>query len=146
MLKIKKGFTLIELLIVIGILGILLAIVLVALNPARQFAQANNVKRSSDVSAILNGVHQYMADHKGVIPAGITADATEVSAAGSNICASLVPTYIALLPVDPTVNNGTPTDCTPGYVTGYQISVGTSNRITVAAPEAELEQVITVTR
>jgi prepilin-type N-terminal cleavage/methylation domain-containing protein len=146
MLKIKKGFTLIELLIVIGILGILLAIVLVALNPARQFAQANNVKRSSDVSAILNGVHQYMADHKGVPPVGITGTATEVSAGGIDICASLVPTYIALLPADPKVNNGTATDCTASYVTGYTIMSGTANRITVAAPQAELDQEISVTR
>ncbi|MDQ5951176.1 MAG: hypothetical protein QG639_453, partial [Patescibacteria group bacterium] len=41
-LRSKHGFTLIELLVVIGILAVLLAITLVAINPARQFAQANN--------------------------------------------------------------------------------------------------------
>ncbi len=40
----QKGFTLIELLVVIGILTVLLSIVLVAINPARQFSQANNTK------------------------------------------------------------------------------------------------------
>ena len=66
-----SGFTLIELLVVIGILGILLAIVLIAINPAAQFAQANNTARTNDVNTILNAVHQYAADHKGVLPAGI---------------------------------------------------------------------------
>ena len=47
----KKGFTLIELLVVIGILAVLLTIVLIAINPGRQFAQANNTKRRSDVNA-----------------------------------------------------------------------------------------------
>ncbi len=61
----QRGFTLIELLVVIGILAVLLAIVLVAINPARQFAQANDTKRSSDVNAILNAMHQYAADNKG---------------------------------------------------------------------------------
>src|SRR5437773_7185388 len=69
----QKGFTLIELLVVIGILAILLAIVLIAINPAKQFGQANDTKRSSDVNAILNAVNQYMADNKGVTPAGLTA-------------------------------------------------------------------------
>jgi len=59
--KLNKGFTLIELLVVIGILAILLAITLIAINPARQFGQANDTKRRSDLTAILNALGQYSA-------------------------------------------------------------------------------------
>src|SRR5438105_4653092 len=110
----KKGFTLIELLVVIGILAVLLAIVLIAINPARQFAQANNTKRRSDVNALLNAVHQYAADHKGNIvamniPQSATATAgAEISTTAVNLYSFLVPTYIAALPVDPLTNNGAP--------------------------------------
>src|SRR3954471_19679800 len=92
-LNFKKGFTLIELLVVIGILAVLLAITLIAINPARQFAQANNTKRASDVNAILNAVGQYQADNRGALPGGaeITAVVQNVSTAGADICAALVP-------------------------------------------------------
>jgi len=66
--NLQKGFTLIELLVVIGILAILLAIVLIAINPAKQFGQANDTKRASDVNTILNAINQYMADNKGLPP------------------------------------------------------------------------------
>src|SRR5258706_13027228 len=79
----NKGFTLIELLVVIGILAILLAIVLIAINPAKQFGQANDTKRRSDVNAILNAIDQYMADNKGVPPAGIPVSPAAVAFIGA---------------------------------------------------------------
>lgn len=140
----KKGFTLIELLVVIGILGILLAIVLIAINPARQFAQADNTKRSSDVSALLNAIHQYSADHRGVLPAGIPVgvyptDAKHISKAGADICASISPTYISLLPSDPkAANNGVAiSDCTGSYDTEYAVVQDSNGRVTVAAPNTD---------
>ena len=149
MSKVQKGFTLIELLVVIGILGILLAIVLVALNPARQFAQANNTKRASDVSAYLSAIHQYAADHRGALPVGILETAAEISSdvGEANLCADIMPTYIALLPTDPTTNNnGTAVgDCT-SYNTGYTVIKDATGRVTVAAPAAEIGASISVTR
>ena len=158
-LKLKKGFTLIELLVVIGILAVLLAITLIAINPAKQFAQANNTKRRSDVNAILNAINQYMADNKGVLPTGITGTCSSATPCVItndtgvtnrwDLCATLVTEYLAALPVDPQTNNGTPIEtCTATYDTAYEIYQAGSgdNRITVTAPDAELTEVITVTR
>ncbi len=147
-LSARKGFTLIELLVVIGVLAILLTIVLIAINPARQFAQSNNAKRQSDVNALLNAIHQFAADNRGTLPSGITATSQNVSSTAANICSDLVTDYLAALPVDPLTNNGAPvTDCTAAYDTNYTVvRSATNNRITVAAPAAELSQVISVTR
>lgn len=150
--KKSAGFTLIELLVVIGILAVLLAITLIAINPARQFAQANDTKRSSDVNAILNAVGQYSADNKGNltalnIPVGVyPTDAKNISSTAGDVdlCTALVPTYIAQIPVDPQA--GSWTDCT-NYNTGYKIvqdNSGTS-RITVGGT-GELTTDIHVTR
>ena len=168
--KNQKGFTLIELLVVIGILAVLLAITLIAINPARQFSQANNTKRSSDVNAILNAVNQYMADHQGALPASLSActaiapctisnDASLAPVPIVDICATLVSSYLAALPVDPLTNNGTAiteVGCTidagavppiPAYNTDYQIyQSAANNRVTVLAPTAELGATISVTR
>jgi len=144
----RRGFTLIELLVVIGILAVLLAITLIAINPAKQFAQANNTKRSSDVNAILNAVGQFAADNKGVIPTGITTSAQNIADTAADVCAELITTYLAALPVDPLTNNGTPvTNCGVAYDTNYTIVRSSSdNRITVTAPAAELGATIAVTR
>ena len=148
--KLQSGFTLIELLVVIGILAVLLAITLIAINPARQFSQANNTKRSSDVNAILNAVGQYAADNKGVLPAAITATSTEIrgTVGGADLCPTLTTQYLAALPVDPQTNNGTPiTTCNNTYLTNYWVSKSaTDSRITVTAPAAQLSQTISVTR
>lgn len=144
----KKGFTLIELLVVIGVLSILLVITLVAINPARQFSLANNTKRTSDINSILNAVQQYAADNRGVLPTSITTTVQAISNTASNICADVVTDYLAALPSDPLTNNGASvTDCAAAYTTGYTIvKSATNNRVTVAAPDAELSVVISVTR
>lgn len=157
-LKAKQGFTLIELLVVIGILAVLLAITLIAINPARQFAQANNTARRNDVNVILNAVNQFMIDNRGTLPpglaAGSTVDIAEAVAAndtgetGTPFCNALIPNYIASLPVDP--QNGTFTSCA-AYSTGYRVSVSTasagqSSRVTVSAISPELGATISVTR
>lgn len=157
----QKGFTLIELLVVIGILAVLLAITLIAINPAKQFSQANDTKRRSDINAILNAVNQYAADNQGTLPAGVPTCAVPPcagtgyiisSAVGEvDICLDLVTEYLAALPVDPLTNNGDPvTDCAVvgGYDTNYEIYQSSSdNRLTVSAPATEIASPdISVTR
>ena len=143
----KGGFTLIEVLVVIGIIAILASIAVVAINPARQFSQANNSQRWSNVNAILNAVHQYAVDNRGALPAGISATPTEIcrSTVATTSCGALVqftdllvPTYVVGMPTDPTgaSTNGT----------GYRIATSTGNRIVVTAPSAENGEIISVTR
>lgn len=153
MKTLRRGFTLIELLVVIGVLAILLTITLIAINPQRQFQQSNNTKRTSDVNQILNAVYEYAADNRGTLPAGIGTTVTAISNTGTGaaFCSALVPTYLAALPADPLTNNGAPvteTGCTAvgGYDTGYTIIQTTANRVTVSAPLAELQAVISVTK
>ncbi len=138
--KPQKGFTLIELLVVIGILAVLLAIVLIAVNPPRQFALARNTQRRSDVLAILNGVGQYYAE-EGTLPTGISTNSADISDGdiGTQFCTDIVPRYLAELPADPKTDAPGPYEfqsCST-YSSGYTIEETTANRVTVTAPQAE---------
>ena len=158
--KKQKGFTLIELLVVIGILAILLAIVLIAINPARQFQQANDTKRKSDVQAILNAVGAYAADNAGQLPVGIPVSPASPVDVGSvqTVCHDLLgagdatnatgAVYIAAIPTDPSLNTTAVTSCpATGVTTGYDIVQDTAGRVTVSAPSTQLASpMISVTR
>lgn len=148
----NKGFTLIELLVVIGILAVLLAITLIAINPAEQLERGDDIKRQSDVTQILNAIGQYAVDNNGQLPpTGVTLSTdplapTEISSAGVGqvFCEALVTEFIAGLPSDPATNSGNDiTQCDPAVApntgtwdTGYAIYESTNNRVTVLAPDA----------
>ncbi|MCC7303858.1 type II secretion system protein [bacterium] len=146
-----KGFTLIEILVVVGLIAILAAITIVAINPAKNFADTRNTQRSSDVQQILNAVTQYTSEQGHVLadfgtvpqcsttPAPISAVTTGTPPAGTiNLYTLLVDAYIADIPKDPT--GGTAAD------TGYTICQTTGGRVQVSAPGAENGKTITVLR
>ena len=75
---------------VIGIIAVLALIVLVAINPARQFALARNTQRTSNVEAILSAIGQNMVDNKGVFSCTTAASGLPDTAATA-IAASAMP-------------------------------------------------------
>ena len=160
----NKGFTLIEIVVVIGIIAILATIVIIAINPARQFAQARNSQRVSNVNSLLNAIGQNIADNKGIftcaagaIPTAAATDMKKV-AGGYDIRPCIVPKYMAEMPYDPGTAAGVtgsntcvdtvPGDCATGsYDSTYNVKAdATTGRVTVSAPNAELTVPISVTR
>jgi len=131
-----RGFTLIEILIAIGILAALAAVAIVAINPARQFAQARNSQRQSNITTLLNAIGQNIADNKGVFTCGsVTLEANSASTSidngsggsGKNL-SCLSPTYIPVFPIDPNNPNAP--------ASGYTVSVDSVGRVMVCAPNA----------
>ncbi len=149
----RKGFTLIEILVVIGIIAVLAAVVLVAVNPARQFKLARDSQRTSNVTALLSAIGQNIAEHKGVFVcngAVMTFDVATTTikhdgtTGGVDIASCLVPNYISSLPYDPSAS-GAKYNSNDDYDTEYSVLGDLSGRITVVA-NGELTRFISVTR
>ena len=135
----RRAFTLIELLVVIGIIAILAAVVIVAVNPAHQFALARDTQRQANVATILDAIDENTAEHKGVFTCNGTpyvidypdlsaTDITSGNINGGDLAPCLVPDYISSMPYDPTKGSYTSTS---SYSTGYFVSKDTSGHITV---------------
>lgn len=151
----NKGLTLIELLIVIGILAILTAGIVIAVNPAKQFAQARNAQRWSHVEAILNAVNQNMVDNRGTFTCGagvvpVAPGQNMASGVGNyDICPCVAGSgnnnYLASIPFDPvsgTAQSANPCVAGTTYNSGYTIARdATTGRVTVSAPGAEGETI-----
>lgn len=147
----KSGFTLIEVLVVIGIIAVLAAVVLVAVNPARQFKLARDSQRTANITAILNAIGQNLSENNGVFKCGGTVTAfptsstTMKNSGGFDIAPCIIPTYISSLPFDPNkpgAHFGSNTD----YDTQYLISQDGTGRITVSADAEVSSTTISVTR
>lgn len=165
----NAGFTLIEILVVIGLIAILAAIVIIAINPARQFAQGRNSQRTSNVNSILNAIGQKIADGKGVFkgdvpgsnplqtcpdltlttdnPAGtLTASTTYEIMTDSDTGVNGVNIHIACLSPQYIATMPVDPSLSAGTDTGYKLSLDAIHRVTITAPDAELSQPISVTR
>ncbi len=131
----SKAFTLIELLIVIGIIAILAAAVIVAINPGRQFAQARDATRENHLTTLYNSLMSYKVDNLGVLTdLNLPEELTEICNTNLpdpdcgdmfNLSQLVDENYINQLPVDPQAT---------GYGTGYQIA---QSSIILLAPNAE---------
>ena len=55
----NSAFTLLEVLLVVGIIAILAGIVILAINPNKQLADARNAQRRTDVNTIHKALYQY---------------------------------------------------------------------------------------
>jgi prepilin-type N-terminal cleavage/methylation domain-containing protein len=146
MKKHQAGFTLLEVLLVVGIITVLAAIVIVAINPSKQLGDAKNAQRRSDVNTILNAVYQYKIDNNGSDPGTLVA--TDVAGAeiwsgsGSSVGLTdlsnltLSGRYLVSVPKDPTAVDPN---------TKYRIwKNATSSRITVKAQSPDNSATISV--
>ncbi|MEX0595389.1 MAG: prepilin-type N-terminal cleavage/methylation domain-containing protein, partial [Candidatus Paceibacterota bacterium] len=131
----EKGFTLLEILLVIAAIGILAAIVLVAINPNRQLAQVRNAQRRADVNTIYKALEQYLID-TGSYPTGITTEMKDICINENTInCLNLgvlAPDYVAGIPIDP---------AGVSYRVGINIE---NNRVRLSSGQSESGQSVSI--
>jgi type II secretory pathway pseudopilin PulG len=121
------GFTLIEILIVIGIIIMLSAMIILSINPQRQFKVARDKQRKTHVSAIQGAIADYSARNEGSFPSCVSTSATNVTECASD----LLPLYLQKIPSDPSE------DCF------YFVKESPAGRVGVNAECAEIEESIT---
>ena len=141
MMNNQQGFTLLEIILVIAAIGILAAIVIVAINPTRQLQSARNVSREADTEKLFDVLNSYFIENGEALPT-IQAMANDTSAeicldgvdqstcesGGYIYLGSLTPEYMSSIPTDPDqVGNGS----------GYELHKSTNSRLGIRALHVE---------
>lgn len=125
--RLRPGFTLMEILLVLGIIAILAAVVIAALNPTKQLNDARRADRRVSIREIENATVQYIIDGNSLpgIPTGINnalpicqdtviGNNCTVTAGGYDLSAlSTNGTYLVNIPIDPNETGST--------LSGYRI-------------------------
>lgn len=148
----NKGFTLIEVILVITLIGILVGIVLISINPNTQLGQARNLIRKSHITDIYDALEVYNSKNSENNINSITTSYQEICDTGtrtindslpsSDYCAGkldlriLVPNYIASIPKDNQVT-GTGN-------TGYEVAKTSTNQISMRVKNPELGEIIAI--
>lgn len=96
----SSGFTLVELLIVIAVLGVLAAVVLVAINPLEQLAKGRDAGRKSSVAQIGSALQGYYTTNS-AYPATATVNDTWLTNLVTSGELKIVPTNSAVGSYDP---------------------------------------------
>jgi len=143
MLKHSKAFTLLEILLVVAAIGILAAIVIVAINPQRQLGKVRDAERQSEVATLKDGIEQYSLDTNGQYPSGIEVntykEVCDTEAVAPSNCpdtyvdlSDVVPEQLAAIPRDPQASD-------TNEDTGYEVSKDENGNIAVKAPSTEID-------
>lgn len=128
-----KGFTLIEILIVIGLIAILAAVTIIALNPTASFEDARNSERQTEMAQIFTAMNRYVVD------GGSTNGITGVSActgSAPNWVGVDFPSAFATTLISGGYLSEVPTDPEGGSYDICYVS-GTSGPITLVAPNVD---------
>jgi prepilin-type N-terminal cleavage/methylation domain-containing protein len=135
----RNAFTLLEILLVVAAVGILAAMVIVAINPTKQLEKVRDSERTSEVNTLRTALMEYQIDNNGNLnlPRYLTevCDTGEKSpseVANSDCDADeldlsyLVPKYLAAIPEDPQLSGvpGVEETYAAGDATGYFVSQG----------------------
>lgn len=122
----RKGFTLVELLMAVAIIGVLAAIVIIAINPTKQLNEAEGAGSNVAKRELENAIVQYiidgntftglpstMANAVDICRSGIAGSACTDAPVNGYDLSPLVPDFLADIPQDP--------DETDLNLSGYRI-------------------------
>ncbi|MBI2623368.1 MAG: hypothetical protein HYW65_02220 [Candidatus Liptonbacteria bacterium] len=147
----RGGFVVMEVVLAVGVIAALTGSVAALWGSRKSLPPVRDLQRVSDADVILKAISRNAAANGGVFKCAQGAVPLVPTAMASgkgdyNIAPCLVPSQLPALPFDPSMP-GAHWASVANYNTGYTVVRDTkTNRVTIQAPTAELQEDISVTR